>query len=59
MSYTKDKVGEKLWAFREGVLADNGEGREISRELGVTEAFGRLMSLRGYKTPLLAEVFCR
>ena len=59
MSYTKDKVGEKLWAFREGVLPDNGEGREISRELGVTEAFGRLMSLRGYKTPESAAAFLR
>jgi len=59
MSYINSKSGEKLWTCREDILTDNGEGREIARELGVTEAFGRLMSLRGYKTAEEAAAFLR
>jgi len=59
MSYIKNKMGEKLWAVREGILSDNGEGARIAASLGVTEAFGKLLSVRGYKTAEEAKAFLR
>lgn len=59
MSYIKNKTGEKLWALREGLLADNGEGSLTAAALGVTDTFGRLLSTRGYKTAEAAAAFLR
>jgi len=59
MSYIKNKTGEKLWALREGLLADKGEGSLTAAALGVTDTFGRLLSTRGYKTAEAAAAFLR
>ncbi|MBQ5649171.1 MAG: single-stranded-DNA-specific exonuclease RecJ, partial [Clostridia bacterium] len=59
MSYINKKASEKLWAYREGIGTDSGEGAAVARELGFSEAFGRLLSLRGYKTAEEATAFLR
>ena len=59
MSYINKKTSEKLWACREEIGTDSGEGAAIARELGFSEAFGKLLSLRGYKTAEAASSFLR
>ncbi len=57
----QEKNREKLWALREECLpeADRAVAKSIEDELGVTDTFSRLLSVRGFKSAESASSFFR